>query len=41
MISIIIILGITIFIVVLVGGIIWAVREDEKEEKNKGHGQKN
>jgi hypothetical protein len=29
----IIILGIIIFIIVLVGGLIWAVKEDEKEEK--------
>jgi len=41
MISAVIILGIIIFIVVLVSGIIWAVREDEKEEKDKEHGQKN
>lgn len=31
----IIILGIIIFIIVLVSGLIWAVREDEKEEKDK------
>jgi len=31
----IIILGVIIFIIVLVGGLIWAVREDEKEDKNK------
>lgn len=31
----IIILGVIIFIIVLVAGLIWAIREDEKEEKNK------
>lgn len=35
MVSIIIILGVIIFIIVLVGGLIWAVREDGKEEKAK------
>ncbi len=37
----IIILGIIIFIIILVGGLVWAVREDEKEEKDKKYGQKN
>jgi len=35
MLLIIIILGVVIFLVLLVGGIIWAVREDYKDEKNK------
>lgn len=35
MMSVIIILGAVIFIAVLAAGIIWAVREDEKDIKNK------
>ena len=32
--SIIVILGIGIFLTLLIGGLVWAVREDSKTEKN-------
>jgi cbb3-type cytochrome oxidase subunit 3 len=40
MISIIVILGIGIFLGLLIGGLVWAVREDSKEEKDNENNQK-
>jgi len=35
----IIILGVVIFIIIVVAGLVWAVRQDEKDDKQNG--QKN